>query len=124
MNLKLFVGKSHADYVFTQQSYSVYNTFIGCALIIWSSKIKMKWSQWCSVRYFSLGGNFKANRSVRYNIRMLVVEVDGPTNMFSDNQIIFFHALVSESMCNNKNTSVDYHSVRWVSTAWEQYIRF
>ena len=49
---------------------------------------------------------------LRYKLRMFGIPIDGPTNVFCDNQAVVKNTTVPESMLKKKHNSIAYHRVR------------
>ena len=54
----------------------------------------------------------EALRGLRYKLRMLGVEIDGPTNIFGDNMSVLHNTSAPESTLKKKANSIAYHAVR------------
>ena len=49
---------------------------------------------------------------LRYKLRMFGVPIDGPTNVFCDNEAVYRNTVLSESTLNKKHHSIAYHRCR------------
>ena len=49
---------------------------------------------------------------LRYKLRMFGVPLDGPTNVFGDNQSVINNATIPESPLKKKHVAICYHRVR------------
>jgi len=49
---------------------------------------------------------------LRYKLRMMGVEVDGPTNVFCDNEAVVKNTTKPESTLKKKHNAIAYHRVR------------
>ena len=49
---------------------------------------------------------------LRYKLRMLGVPLDGPTNIFGNNQLVISNATIPESPIKKKHLSFYYHCIR------------
>ena len=72
----------------------------------------------------SFGSEFVAWRickehivALRFKLRMFGVLIDGPANVFSDNQGVVKNASVPESTLMKKHNLINYHAVREVAAA-------
>jgi hypothetical protein len=54
---------------------------------------------------------------LRYKLRMFGVHVDGPANVFCDNQGVVYNSTLPESMLTKKQNSICYHRVREAAAA-------
>ena len=48
----------------------------------------------------------------RYKLRMFGVPVEGPTNVFCDNNGVVKNASIPHSMLQKKHNTINYHSIR------------
>jgi hypothetical protein len=67
----------------------------------------------------SFGSEFVALRAVkdmvvaiRYKLRMFGVPIDGPVNMFCDNNGVVKNTTIPESMLAKKHNAINYHAIR------------
>ena len=51
-------------------------------------------------------------KSIRYKLRMMGVPIDGPCNVFADNESVFKSSVNPESTLNKKHVSIAYHLTR------------
>jgi hypothetical protein len=72
----------------------------------------------------SFGSEFVAARiavelieGLRYKLRMFGVPIDGPTNVFCDNQSVVTNTTIPESTLKRKHNSIAYHRVREAAAA-------
>jgi hypothetical protein len=49
---------------------------------------------------------------LRYKLRMMGIPIDGPTNVFCDNQAVVQNTTAPESTLKKKHTAINYHRVR------------
>jgi hypothetical protein len=54
---------------------------------------------------------------LRYKLRMMGVQVDGPTNVFCDNELVVKNSTKPESTLKKKNNAIAYHRVREAQAA-------
>ncbi|KAI2489309.1 Reverse transcriptase (RNA-dependent DNA polymerase) [Fragilaria crotonensis] len=83
------------------------------APIIWFSKRQN------TVESSSFGSEFVALRAakdmlvaLRYKLRMFGVPIDGPANIFCDNNGVVKNTTIPESMLAKKHNAINYHAVR------------
>jgi len=50
--------------------------------------------------------------ALRYKLRMMGVAIDGPTNVFCDNEAVVKNTTMPESTLKKKHNSIAYHRVR------------
>ena len=51
-------------------------------------------------------------RGIRYKLRMMGVEIDGPTYIYGDNQSVIYNTSKPESILKKKSNSICYHFIR------------
>ena len=51
-------------------------------------------------------------RSLRYKMRMLGMPIEGPTNVYCDNEAVFKNMSKPESVLSKKQHSISYHMCR------------
>jgi hypothetical protein len=54
----------------------------------------------------------KANRGLRYKLRMMGIPIDGPTYFYGDNMSVLHNVQKPESTLKKYNNSIAYHMVR------------
>ena len=50
--------------------------------------------------------------ALRYKLRMFGIPIDGPTNVFCDNEAVFENTSIPDSTLKKKHTSICYHLTR------------
>ena len=55
--------------------------------------------------------------ALRYKLRMFGIPLDGPTNVFCDNEAVTNNATILESTLKKKHNSIAYHRTREVVAA-------
>lgn len=50
--------------------------------------------------------------ALRYKLRMMGVPIDGPANLYCDNESVFKNAAFPESVLRKKHNSIAYHKSR------------
>jgi len=54
---------------------------------------------------------------LRYKLRMMSVQVDGPTNVFCDNELVVKNSTKPESTLKKKHNAIAYHRVHEAQAA-------
>jgi hypothetical protein len=87
--------------------------YLNRAPIIWVSKPQN------TVESSSFGSGFVAMRialeiveGLRYKLCMMGIPIDGPTNIFCDNQAVVRNTTTPKSTLKKKHTAINYHRVR------------
>jgi hypothetical protein len=126
VTMSCFVDASHAGCHVTRRSWTGILIFINKAPILWYSKRQN------TVESSTFTSEFVAAKiavemieGLRYKLRMMGVEIDGPTNMFCDNESVVANATKPDSVLKKKHCAIAYHRVREaeaaevVRIAWE-----
>jgi hypothetical protein len=100
--------------------------FLQKAPVIWYSKRQN------TVEASTFGSEFIAMKTaieqveaLRYKLRMMGIPLDGPANVFCDNEAVFKNSTFPESTIKKKHNSIAYHRTReaqasgTVRVAWE-----
>src|SRR5210317_969152 len=111
--ISAFVDANHAGNVVTRRSHTGIIIYVQNAPIIWYSKKQN------TVEAATFGSEFVALRiakdmivALRYKLRMFGVPIDGPANVFCDNQGVVKNASIPESTLLKKHNAINYHAVR------------
>lgn len=118
VNLTCFVDADHAGCRATRRSHTGFIIFINKAPIMFFSKRQN------TVESSSFGSEFVALRQatdaiegLRYKLRMLGVAIDGPTNVFCDNESVVKNSTAPESTLKKKHNAICYHRCREAQAA-------
>ncbi|KAI2495965.1 Reverse transcriptase (RNA-dependent DNA polymerase) [Fragilaria crotonensis] len=113
VTISCFVDANHAGNVITRRSHTGIIVYVQNAPIIWFSKRQN------TVEASSFGSEFVALRTakdiivaLRYKLRMFGVPIDGPANVFCDNNGVVKNTTIPESMLTKKQNAINYHVVR------------
>ena len=116
--MSCFVDADHAGNKITRRSHTGVIIFCNRAPILWFSKRQN------TVETSSFGSEFVAARiavelieGLRYKLRMFGIPIEGPTNVFCDNQSVVTNATIPESTLKRKHNSIAYHRVREAAAA-------
>jgi hypothetical protein len=108
-----FVDADHAGNRVTRHSQTGILIFINRAPIIWYSKRQN------TVETSTFGSKFVAMHIVveliealRYKLRMFGIPLEGPTNVFCDNEAVTKNVAIPESTLKKKHNSIAYHRMR------------
>jgi hypothetical protein len=121
-----YCDADHASNVVTRRSHTGILIYVNNAPIVWYSKRQN------TVESSTFGSEFVAMRvavdlieGLRYKLRMFGVPIDGPADVFSDNQSVVTNSTIPTSTLNKKHNSICYHRVResvaakWIRIAKE-----
>jgi Reverse transcriptase (RNA-dependent DNA polymerase) len=113
-----YVDADHAGCHVTRRSQSGIIIFVNKAPILWYSKRQN------TVETSTFGSEYIAARiavemieGLRYKLRMMGVEVDGPTAVFCDNESVVKNSTHPESTLKKKHNAIAYHRVREAQAA-------
>ena len=111
--ISAFVDANHAGNIVTRHLHTGIFIFVQNAPIIWFSKRQN------TVEVAMFGSEFVALRAakdmlvaLRYKLRMFGVPIDGPANIFCDNNGVVKNTTIPESMLAKKHNAINYHAVR------------
>ena len=113
MSTHCFVDANNAGNVVTRRSQTGILLFCNRAPIVWHSKRQN------TVEVSTFGSELVAMKNavelieaLRYKLRMFGIPVDGPTNIYCDNESVVKNCSRPESMLNKKHHSIAYHRCR------------
>ena len=106
------VDADHASDTVSRRSRTGLLIYLNCALAYWWSKKQT------SVESSSFGSEFVAMkqcceyiRGLRYKLRMMDIPVEGPTDIYGDNQSVLANTTIPDSTLKKKSQSIAYHYV-------------
>ena len=106
VQINCFVDADHAGDVVSRRSHTGIIIFVNRAPIIWYSK------QQNTVETSTFGSEFIALRiatelieGLRYKLRMLGIPLDGPANVFGNNQLVINNATIPELPLKKKHVA-------------------
>lgn len=113
VSMTCFVDANHAGNQVTRRSHSGIVIYVNRAPIVWYSRRQN------TVEASSFGSEFIAMRiavemieSLRYKIRMFGIPLEGPANLFCDNNSVVNNASKPESQLKKRHVSIAYHRCR------------
>ena len=113
VTMHVFVDANHAGNVVTRRSHTGILLFIQNSPILWLSRRQN------TVETSTFGSEFVAMRTardlciaMRYKLRMFGVPIDGPAQVYCDNQGVVKNTSVPESVLSKKHNAINYHAVR------------
>ena len=118
VNIYTFVDTNHAGNIVTRRSHTGILLYLQNSPIIWLSRRQN------TVETSTFGSEFVALRtardliiSVRFKLRMFGVPLDGPAQVFCDNQGVVMNTSIPESVLTKKHNAINYHAVREAAAA-------
>ena len=113
VTISCFVDSDHAGNQITRRSHSGILLFVNNAPITWFSKKQN------TVETSTFGSELVAMRiakeqiiALRYKLRMFGVPINGPANVYCDNQGVVKNTSLPESTLSKKHNAINYHTVR------------
>ena len=113
VRISCFVDANHAGNVVTRRSHTGIIIFLNNAPIIWHSKKQN------TVESSSFGSEFVALRAardmivaLRYKLRMFGIPIDGPADVYCDNEGVVKNTSAPESTLTKRHNAINFHSVR------------
>jgi hypothetical protein len=113
IQVNCFVDSDHAGDRVTRRSQTGIILYCNSAPIVWYSKRQN------TVESSTFGSEFVALRiaseliiSLRYKLRMFGIPVDGPANVFCDNESVYKNSAFAESTLKKKHNSICFHRIR------------
>jgi hypothetical protein len=111
--MSCFCDADHASNKVTRRSHTGILIFVNHVPIIWFSKRQN------TVETSTFGSEFVAAwiaveliEGLRYKLRMFGVPIDGPTNMYIDNNSVVLNSTHPESVLKKKHNAIAYHRVQ------------
>ena len=118
VNIHVFVDANHAGNVVTRRSHTGILVFVQNSPILWVSRRQN------TVETSTFGSEFVALRhardviiALRYKIRMFGVPLEGPAQVYCDNQGVVKNTSIPESVLSKKHNAINYHAVREAAAA-------
>jgi hypothetical protein len=113
MQITVFCDAAHTDDHVTRRSTTGILIFINGTPIKWYSKRQN------TVETSTYGSEFVAMRiateltiALRYNLRSLGIAIQGPANVFCDNNSVVISSSIPSSVLKKKHNAIAYHKVR------------
>jgi hypothetical protein len=113
VQLNTFVDADHAGNLVTRRSHTGVLIFLNRAPILWFSKKQN------TVETSTFGSEMVAAKiavellqGLRYKLRMMGIPLDGPANVFCDNEAVVTNTTRPESTLKKKHVAICYHRVR------------
>ena len=118
VNIHAFVDANHAGNVVTRRSHTGILIFVQNSPILWVSRRQN------TVETSTFGSEFVALRhakdvivALRYKLRMFGVPLEGPAQVYCDNQGVVKNTSIPESVLSKKHNAINYHAVREAAAA-------
>ena len=118
-----FVDSEHAANTVMQRSQTGLLLFVNRVPVTWFSKRQT------TVETSTFGCEFIAMKTavehieaLRYKLRMFGIPIEGPTNVFCDNEAVFKNTTIPDSTLKKKHTTICYHRAREAVAACTMWV--
>jgi hypothetical protein len=118
VNIHVFVDANHAGNVVTRRSHTGILVFVQNSPILWISRRQN------TVESSTFGSEFVALRhakdiivALRYKLRMFGIPLEGPAQVYCDNQGVVKNTSIPESVLSKKHNAINYHAIREAAAA-------
>jgi len=118
IQISAFVDVAHTGNLVTRRSHTGILIFLNNALISWYSK------QQNTVETSTFGSEFvslcivtEQIKALRYKLRMFGIPIDGPANVFCDNEGVVKNTSIPESTLTKRHNAINFHAVREAAAA-------
>lgn len=109
----MYVDSDHAGDRATRRSRTGFLVYLNSALTAWYSKRQPTVeSSVFGAEFVALKNGMEAVRGLRYKLRMMGVEISGPTYTYGDNMSVIHNTQRPESTLKKKSNSICYHACR------------
>ena len=113
VSMHCFVDLDHAATTVTRCSQTGLLLFVNRAPVTWFNKRQN------TIETSTFGSEFIAMKTVVehiealcYKLQMFGIPIEGPTNVFCDNEAVFMNTSIPDSTLKKKHTSICYHQAR------------
>ena len=113
VQINCFVDADHAGNLVTRRSQTGILIYLNMAPIFWYSKKQN------TIETSTFSSEFVALKiatekliSLRYKLRMLGIPIEGPANVFCDNEGVYKNVSIASSVLKKKHNSIAYHKCR------------
>ena len=111
--ISCFVDANHAGNTVNRRSQTGVLIFVNKAPILWFSKRQPSVeSSTFGAEFCAMKTSFEMIEALRYKLRMFGVPIDGPANIFCDNEAVYKNTVAPESTLRKKHHSIAYHRCR------------
>ena len=113
VDLRMFVDSDHAGDKLTRRSRTGFVIYLNKAPIVWFSKKQSTIeTSVFGAEFVAMKQGMETLRGLRYKLRMMGVELSGPSYIYGDNMSVIHNTQRPESTLKKKSNSVCYHAVR------------
>ncbi|KAI2490354.1 Reverse transcriptase (RNA-dependent DNA polymerase) [Fragilaria crotonensis] len=113
VDLRMFVDSDHAGDKKTRRSRTGFLIYLNMSPITWYSKKQATIeTSVFGAEFVAMKQGMEALRGIRYKLRMMGVELAGPSYIYGDNMSVIHNTQRPESVLKKKSNAVCYHAVR------------
>lgn len=113
VDLRMFVDSDHANDKLTRRSRTGFFIYLNMALIVWFSKKQSTVeTSVFGAEFVAMKQGMEALHGLRYKLRMMGVELSGPSYIYGDNMSVIHNTQRPESTLKKKSNSICYHAIR------------
>jgi hypothetical protein len=123
VDMRLFVDSDHTGEKFTRRSRPGFVIYLNMAPIVWFSKRQPTVeSSVFGAEFVVMKTGIETCRCLRYNFRMMGVDLSGPTYVYGHNMSVVHNTQRPESVLKKKSNPICYHVVRESAAMGESII--
>jgi hypothetical protein len=113
IDLRMFVDSDHAGDKLTRRSRTGFIIYLNSSPIVWYSKKQATIeTSVFGAEFVAMKQGMEALRGLRYKLRMMGVEISGPSYIYGDNMSVIHNTQRPESTLKKKSNAVCYHAMR------------
>ncbi|KAI2500399.1 Reverse transcriptase (RNA-dependent DNA polymerase) [Fragilaria crotonensis] len=113
VDLRMFVDSDHAGDKRVRRSRTGFLIYLNMSLVTWYSKKQSTIeTSVFGAEFVAMKQGMEALRGIRYKLRMMGVELAGPSYIYGDNMSVIHNTQRPESTLKKKSNAVCYHAVR------------
>jgi hypothetical protein len=113
VDLQMFVDSDHAGDKRTRRSRTGFIIYLNMAPIVWYSKKKQATIETSifGAEFDAMKNGMECLRGIHYKLRMMGVEIAGPSYIYGDNMSVVHNTQRPESVLKKKSNSICYHAI-------------
>jgi len=113
VDLRMYVDSDHAGDKRTRRSRSGFFIYMNSSLIFWLTKKQSTIeTSVFGAEFVAMKAGMETLRGLRYKLRMMGVEISGPSYIYGDNISVIHNTQRPESTLKKKSNSICYHAIR------------
>jgi hypothetical protein len=113
VDLRMFVDSDHAGDKRVRRSRTGFLIYLNMSLVTWFSKKQSTIeTSVFGAEFVAMKQGMETLRGIRYKLRMMGVELTGPSYIYGDNMSVIHNTQRPESTLKKKSNAVCYHAVR------------